>query len=65
LEAHLKWWDAIVKDYLDTKKEVLTITTEFGPAPYMVHLPFTNMPIASQWDINVHMMQLLKERYSK
>lgn len=65
LEAHLKWWDAIVKDYLDTKKEVLTITTEFGPAPYMVHLPFTNMPIASQWDINIHMMQLLKERYSK
>lgn len=65
LEAHLKWWDAIVKDYLGNNKEVLTITTEFGPAPYMVHLPFTNMPIASQWDINVFMLQLLKERYSK
>lgn len=65
LEAHLKWWDAIVKDYQDNKKEVLTITTEFGPAPYMIHLPFTNMPIASQWDINVFMLHLLKERYSK
>lgn len=65
LEAHLKWWDAIVKDYRDNKKEVLTIAPEFGPAPYMVHLPFTNMPIASQWDINVYMMNLLKERYCK
>lgn len=65
LEAHLKWWDAIVKEYQDQQREELTITTEFGPAPYMVHLPFTNMPIASQWDINVHMMHLLKERYCK
>ena len=29
------------------------------------HLPQVNMPIASQWDINVHMMHLLKERYCK
>jgi len=65
LEAHLKWWDAIVADYQSNKKEVLTITTEFGPAPYMIHLPFTNMPIASQWDINVFMMHLLKDRYCK
>lgn len=65
LDAHLKWWDAIVKDYQDNKKEVLTITTEFGPSPYMIHLPFTNMPIASQWNINVNIMHLLKERYSK
>lgn len=65
LEAHLKWWDAIVKEYQDHKKEILTITTEFGPAPYMVHLPFTGMPIASQWENNVYMMHLLKERYCK
>jgi len=65
LEAHLKWWDTIVKDYQVNNKGVLTITTEFGPAPYMVHLPFTNMPIANQWDINIYMMHLLKERYCK
>jgi hypothetical protein len=65
MDAHLKWWDAIVKEYHDTEKTVLTITTEFGPAPYMVHLPFTNMPVANQWDINLYMMQVLKERYSK
>lgn len=65
LDAHLKWWDEIVKNYQDNKKSTLTITTEFGPAPYMVHLPFTDMPIANQWDINLYMMQLLKERYCK
>lgn len=65
LEAHLKWWDAIVKNYQDKKIEVLTVTTEFGPSPYMVHLPFTGMPIANQWDINLYMMTLLKERYRK
>jgi len=65
LEAHLNWWDAIVKNYRDKNKGVLTITTEFGPAPYMIHLPFTNMPIASQWDINLFMMHLLKDRYCK
>lgn len=63
LEAHLRWWDTIVANYKNQKKEILTITTEFGPAPYMIHLPSTNMPIASQWDINVFMMHLLKDRY--
>ena len=65
LNVHLNWWDAIVKAYQDNKQEVLTITTEFGPAPYMVHLPTTNMPVANQWDINLYMMQLLKARYCK
>lgn len=65
LDAHLKWWDKIVKGYRDRGKEELTITTEFGPAPYMIHSPVTDRPIASQWDINVYMMHLLKERYGK
>jgi len=43
--------------------QATTITPEFGPAPYMPALPYTKMPVASQWDINVYMMNLLKERY--
>jgi sugar phosphate isomerase/epimerase len=62
VSVHLKWWDEVVnihrKEGLD-----LTITTEFGPPTYMPVLPFTQQPVASQWDINVHMMKLLKERY--
>ena len=55
--------DRIVDSHKKRGTPILTITSEFGPAPYMPALPFTRMPIASQWDINVHMMDLLRERY--
>ncbi|WP_187262106.1 sugar phosphate isomerase/epimerase family protein [Pontibacter beigongshangensis] len=62
VQHHLAWWDEVAKR---KRKEnsVLTITPEFGPYPYMVALPFTQQPITSQWDVNVYMMQLLRERY--
>ena len=63
LDHHLAWWDKIVNTQLNKNAEV-TITPEFGPYPYMVHLPNTNKPISNQWDINIFMMKLLKERYS-
>ncbi len=44
--------------------EPLTILTEFGPPDYMPTLPYTRQPLADQWAINVHMMQLLRKRYS-
>ncbi|MEX2565112.1 MAG: sugar phosphate isomerase/epimerase [Cyclobacteriaceae bacterium] len=62
LQAHLEWWDRVVQLH---RKEgsTLRITTEFGPFPYMPTVPYTQMPIANQWDINVYMMHLLKKRY--
>lgn len=63
LDAHVAWWDQIVALQAKAGTPVFTITPEFGPYPYMVHHPATNEPIASQWDINVHMMRLLKDRY--
>ena len=63
LAAHLDWWDAIVRCRIKNGAELLTITPEFGPAPYMPALPYTKMPVASQWDINVYMMNVLKQRY--
>ncbi|RIV17302.1 sugar phosphate isomerase/epimerase [Fibrisoma montanum] len=64
LDVHLSWWDAIVARRRAEGVEQLTINTEFGPAPYLPTIPFTNMPIASQWDINVSMLHLLKQRYA-
>jgi sugar phosphate isomerase/epimerase len=63
VDAHLKWWDAVVEHHRKAGRD-LTITTEFGPPTYMPVLPYTQQPIASQWDINVHMMNILKKRYS-
>lgn len=52
---HLGWWQRIIDQNL--QKESFTITTEFGPFPYLVH-------DLSQWDINVYMMQLIAQKIS-
>lgn len=64
LEKHLAWWDKVVETHKKNGTD-LTITTEFGPAPYMITVPHTQMPLANQYEINVFMMNLLKERYEK
>jgi sugar phosphate isomerase/epimerase len=62
LSAHLAWWDSIVDRHVEQEK-ALTITPEFGSFPYMPQLPHTRQPVADQWEINVHMMNLLRDRY--
>jgi sugar phosphate isomerase/epimerase len=64
LAVHIAWWDRV----LARKKEedpgaVVTITPEFGPFPYMVHLPYSGKAITDQWAVNTYMKDLLKERY--
>ena len=63
VKRHFGWWDKIA----ERKKkngERLTMLTEFGPPDYMWTLPYTRQPLSDQWAINVHMMKLLRERYS-
>lgn len=63
VKAHIGWWDKVI----ERKKkagETMTILTEFGPPDYMPTLPYTRQPLADQWGINVHMMQMLRKRYS-
>ena len=63
LQTHLGWWDKVVETHQKNGTQ-LTVTTEFGPAPYMPLLPYTQMPLANQWEINVFMMNLLKTKYA-
>lgn len=65
VEIHLNWWKRIIDQNRNAGKELFTITTEFGPYPYMPILPYTQQPIASQWDVNVHMMNMLKSELNK
>ncbi len=64
LKAHLGWWDAIVRTHRERGSEFLSITPEFGPYPYMQLLPYTQQPIANQWDINQYMLEFLRERFA-
>ncbi len=63
VKKHLAWWDKVV----EMKKKNgtgITFLTEFGPVDYMPALPYTRQPVADQWAINVHMLKLLRNRYS-
>lgn len=63
LECHLNWWDQVAALKRGWNPP-LTITTEFGPFPYMVNQPATGGPIADQWSVNNHLLDLLKQRYA-
>ena len=62
VERHFSWWDQVVAHHRKAKKD-LTVTAEFGPAPYMPLTPHTQKPLANQWEVNLHMVHLFKERY--
>ncbi|MDP3468926.1 MAG: sugar phosphate isomerase/epimerase [Daejeonella sp.] len=63
LKQHFDWWDKIVERKRRNGERV-TVLTEFGPPDYMPTYPYTRQPLADQWAINVHMMHLLRKRYS-
>ena len=54
------WWELILKETQRTGIQKMTITPEFGPAPYMPLLPFTQQPLGNQWEINRKMMERLQ-----
>ncbi len=63
VKQHFEWWDKVV----ERKKkngERMTFLTEFGPPDYMPTMAYTRQPLSDQWAINVHMMNLLRKRYS-
>lgn len=63
VKAHFAWWDRVI-ERKKKKGETATFLTEFGPPTYMPTLPYTQQPLANQWDINIHMMNLLRKRYT-
>jgi sugar phosphate isomerase/epimerase len=61
LDAHLSWWKQIVALRRAGRCQLLPITPEFGPAPYMTWLPHTKTPVADLWEINCFMRDWLKQ----
>jgi len=64
VDVHLGWWDRIISTAREAGCQRFTIAPEFGPPPYFPTLPWTGAPVGSQWDTNLHMMRLLRERYA-
>lgn len=61
VNIHVEWWKRIIERNRKEGKDYITITSEFGPYPYMTLLPYTMQPITNQWDVNVYMMNLLRK----
>lgn len=61
LETFSLWWQMIVNFNKNQGKQTFYICSEFGPVPYMPVIPFSQIPLADQWEINVDMMNYLKE----
>ncbi len=64
VKQHFAWWDEVVRNKIKAGAKYLTVLTEFGPPNYLPALPYTRLPVANQWEINVHMQELLRQRYS-
>jgi hypothetical protein len=63
VEFFLKIWERIIVYQQSIGTEIFTITPEFGPPPYMWINMNDNGPISSQWDINLFMKNLMKEKF--
>ena len=65
LEKHLKWWDKAIENREKSGAKSIAFLTKFGPPNYLATLPFTNQPVANQWEINIHILKLIKDRNKK
>lgn len=62
---HLHLWDEVIAQKKKAGAALFTITPEYGAPPYQPLQPYTQKPLADQWDVNVYMMQLLRTRYTQ
>jgi sugar phosphate isomerase/epimerase len=65
LQAHLAWWDSIVALRKAAGAARMTMTPEFGPAPYTQALPYSGELVSDPWQQNVAMLKLLRARYGQ
>lgn len=52
LDQFLEWWKLIIESAKARGLKKLTITPEYGPAPYQQNKPYTKTPLADQWEVN-------------
>ncbi len=59
----LNIWEQIIAYQKLQKANFFTITTEFGPPPYMWTNVKNNLPIVNQWEINCFMKDLIRKTF--
>jgi len=64
LAVHESWWWQIWQSQKQRGMEISTLTPEFGPAPYLHLLPYTQAPVADLADICDWMARRQAERFA-
>ena len=62
-ELHEQWWDLCVNGAI-ARGDSMIIVPEFGPWPYLDHMPFTHEPVADVKQVVAWMRDRLKSRYA-
>jgi hypothetical protein len=65
LAFHQQHWEAIWRSQQARGYQVTTLTPEFGADGYLHHLPFTNVPVADLWSLNIWMGQTEREHFQR
>lgn len=65
LAVHQSWWDQVWSAQAARGLSVSTLTPEFGPAPYLHTLPFTQAPVADLADICDWMARQQLDRFKR
>lgn len=65
LQRHLSWWRRILELQIQAGADLLTITPEFGPAPYTQSLPYTQAVVQDPWQLNLAMLTLLRQHFAE
>jgi sugar phosphate isomerase/epimerase len=63
VDFFLKLWKRMIDYQRSIGTEIFTITTEFGPPPYMWTSPDDNTPLADQWEVNKYIKDLLRKHF--
>lgn len=59
MDVFLSWWKQIIQHRKAEGNDQFSITPEFGSAPYMPAMPFTQAPLSNQWELNCSMKDYL------
>jgi hypothetical protein len=63
VDLFMQIWGEIIARQQKIGCKNLTITTEFGPPPYMWTHPEDGSPLVDQWEVNVYMKELLRNTF--
>lgn len=61
VDTFMEWWKRIIA-VQEKAGNTITLTPEAGPKPYMPVIPYSQKPVADQWQINVQMKEMLKRK---